>query len=116
MSAYAITIPRTDSVLGSHPNVELDQAEGVVRWVYGRKRLLVAWTGWWPTRSVWLRMVFADGRWRPVDTQLELQERAGQARTKLRRAARCSLSPRRVSGDVTSRWGARLRLECDVRR
>ena len=65
MSAYAATLPRSHEVLGSHPNVELDQAEGAVRWGYGRKRLPASKSDWWPTRPDRLRMRFAEGRWQP---------------------------------------------------
>lgn len=49
MSAYATTLSWSEGLLGSHLNVELDQAEGGFRLVYGGKGVSVVWL-WSPTQ------------------------------------------------------------------
>ena len=54
MTAYATTVSWSDDLLGSHLNVELDQAEGGFSLVYGGKDVSVGvlWSSPYRVRSI----------------------------------------------------------------
>jgi len=54
MSAYATTVSWSNGLLGSHLNVELDQAEGGFSLVYGGKDVSVGvlWSSAYRVRSI----------------------------------------------------------------
>ena len=61
MSAYATTLSRSNDLLGSHLNVELDQAEGGFSLVYGGKDFSVGVLWSPPCRLGSIRMTAGRG-------------------------------------------------------